>query len=420
MTDAVRGSWRGWTIWIAGTLAFIAAVFSRTSFGVAGVQAAEHFGAQVGAMSAFVIVQMLVYATMQIPAGVLLDSHGSRKTIAAGLAIISVGQLGLAIATSFPLGLAARILIGGGDALIFSSAIRLIVTWFPPRQVAVLTQLTAVMGQVGQWLSAVPLVWILNNHGWMPAFLTVAGACLLGCLIDVLVVRDAPRGVDVTSHGSGGAFAGVREVIAMPAAQLGFFVHMISASAPLMFTFMWGFPYLTQAQGLSDAQAGNVLTIMVIGGIIIGPLMGLATRRSQHRRVFLVLGVAGATAVIWTLMLVWPGSAPTWLLVTLAIALAACPPASNIAFDINRSYVPGNRLGTATGVVIVGGFLAALFTVAAIGAILSVLGGGDPSPDDFRIAMSTQLIVWVVAGVMVVRKRRQVLRENPPGSISWE
>ncbi len=270
MTRANIAGWRPWIVWIAGTVAFIAAMFARTSFGVAAIPAAEQFSAPVGALSVFVIVQMAFYAAMQIPAGAVLDRLGSRMSIAIGMGVMTVGQIVLAFATSFPLGLTARILIGGGDALIFSSAIRLIIFWFPPSKVAVLTQITAVAGQAGQWLSAVPLVMVLNNRGWTPGFVMVAAACLLALVLDLVFVRDAPPGIVVTSRGSGGVFAGVGEVLRMPAAQLGFFVHMLSASAPIAFTLMWGLPYLTQAQGQSDAQAGALLTIMVVSSMATG------------------------------------------------------------------------------------------------------------------------------------------------------
>lgn len=413
-TDISAASgWRPWAVWMAANLAFAITMFSRTSFGVAGLAAAEQFSAPVGIMSVFVIVQMALYASMQIPAGVLLDRLGSQKTIAIGLAVMMTGQLILAVATSFPVGLGARVLIGGGDALIFVSAIRLIVTWFPARQVPVLTQITAVCGQIGQWASAVPLVWLLGQHGWTPAFLTVAGACLAGVLVDLLVVRDTRPGSPVSVRGNGGGFAGVREVIALPAAQLGFFLHMATAFAPLVFSFMWGFPYLTKAQDLSDAEAGQLFTVMVVAGVVIGPAMGVLTRKFAEKRIFLALVVVGLTVVVWSVALVWPGTAPMPLLVSLVIVLAADFPASNIAFDINRSYIPGHRLGTATGLVIVGGFLAALIDIAVIGAILSLLGGHDPGPNAFRVAMATQLVVWVFATVMVLRKRRQLIATNP-------
>lgn len=70
-TEAPVGGIRPWIVWLAATLTFVAAMFSRTSFGVASLYAAERFASPVALMSTFVVVQMIVYAGMQIPAGLL-------------------------------------------------------------------------------------------------------------------------------------------------------------------------------------------------------------------------------------------------------------------------------------------------------------------------------------------------------------
>ena len=91
------------------------------------------------------------------------------------------------------------------------------------------------------------------------------------------------------------------------------------------------------------------------------------------------------------------------------IGLASCFPASNIAFDINRSFVPPHRMGIGSGLVIVGGFIAALVSVGVISMVRAWVGGADPGPEAFRIAMATQLPVWLFALTMVLRSRRKLL-----------
>lgn len=415
-STTTRGGWRPWLIWGVGNLIFAAAMFSRTSFGVAGLAAAERFDRPVALLSVFVIVQMIVYAGMQMPAGMLLDRLGSRRTLAIGTAIMATGQLGLALAPTFATGLAARVLIGGGDAMIWISVIRLIPVWFAAKHVPLLTQICSVTGQAGQWASAVPLVMILARFGWTPAFLTVAATVGIAFLLSALVIRDAPPGQPrPTSAGHpGGLLAGLREVIKMPGAQLGFFTHMATATTPLIFTFMWGFPFLTQAQGLTGGQAGGLLTVMVLAGIIIGPLMGILTRRFLAHRIEIVLIVLGATVLVWAAILLWPGRAPMWLLGLLMVMLATDFPASNIGFDFNRSYVPVHRMGAGSGMVIVGGFLAALIGIGMIGAVLTLVGGANPGPDAFRVAMATQAVLWIFATVMLLRTRRRVRAQLGP------
>ncbi|MGI5951393.1 MAG: MFS transporter [Brooklawnia sp.] len=409
ISKAPATGWRPWVVWLAGTLAFITAMFSRTSFGVAGAYAAERFGSPITLMSIFVIVQMIVYASMQIPAGMLLDRLGSRRTIAIGTFIMATGQLGLAFASSFPLGLAARVLIGGGDAMIWISAIRLIPAWFAPKHVPLLTQVSSVSGQLGQWASAVPLVRMLSGAGWTPSFLVVAAACYGGLVINWLFVRDAPPGVRTTTAPGRAGALGLREVLRLPGAQLGFFIHMSTAYFQLIFSFMWGFPYLTQGQGLSEAQAGSMMSIFVAASMVIGPIMGILTQRLSAYRTYLALSVSVLTMAMWAIVLVWPGSAPSWLLVALMIVLAMCSPASNIAFDINRTFMPPERMGTGSGLVIVGGFLAAIVQIGVIGLLLGLVGGANPGPFAFRIAMGSQVVPWALAVVLTLRSRQRLL-----------
>ncbi|SFA52295.1 hypothetical protein SAMN05444374_107126 [Rhodococcoides kroppenstedtii] len=85
---------RAWIVWGTGVLAYAVGVLHRTSFGVSGLDAADRFSAGPSLLSSFVVLQVVVYASMQIPAGVLLDRVGSRAMIVAGALIMATGQLG--------------------------------------------------------------------------------------------------------------------------------------------------------------------------------------------------------------------------------------------------------------------------------------------------------------------------------------
>src|SRR6478735_4568274 len=78
------GQVRAWIIWLTGLFAYIVAVLDRTTLGVSGLDAADRFAASPSVLSSFVVLQVVVYACAQVPAGVLLDRYGSRVLIAAG------------------------------------------------------------------------------------------------------------------------------------------------------------------------------------------------------------------------------------------------------------------------------------------------------------------------------------------------
>jgi hypothetical protein len=66
-------------------------------------------------------------------------------------------------------------------------------------------------------------------------------------------------------------------------------------------------------------------------------------------------------------------------------------------------------LGSASGVVNVGGFVAALLTILAVGIVLDVLTPGastDYGLDAFRAAFSVQYVFWGLGLVGVLRHRR--------------
>ncbi|OZC97548.1 MFS transporter [Rhodococcus sp. 06-235-1A] len=402
-----------WVVWGVGVFAYIVGVLHRTSFGVAGLSAADRFSVSPSLLSSFVVLQVIVYATMQIPAGVLLDRIGSRRMIAAGALIMASAQITLALTESLPVAVAARAFVGVGDALTFISVLRLVPLWFTPRRVPIVSQLTGLLGQLGQVLSAVPFLILLNGPGWTFAFGSAAALGLLALVLVLALVRDRP------SDGAEPVFeptslrqtlTSIAEVWRRPGTRLGFFSHMGTQFSITVFALLWGVPYLTSAQGLSAATAGALLTVSVAAAVVSGIVVGLLTGRYPMRRSWLVLAIMVSNAAMWAIVLALPGPAPLWLLVLLVVVISVGGPGSVIGFDLARTFNPSANLGTAQGMVNIGGFLASLLVIAGIGWILDAMGGY--TFDGFRVALLVQFPVWIVAitGVLLTRRKtRRVL-----------
>lgn len=402
---------RAWVVWTTGVFAYIVAVLDRTTLGVSGLDAANRFSASPSVLSTFVVLQVIVYAAMQIPAGLLLDRFGSRAMIVTGALIMAAGQMTLALTDALPAAIAARALVGMGDAFTFISVLRLVPRWFAPRRIPLLTQLTGICGQLGQVLSAVPFLLLLDAQGWTPAYISAAALGVLSVVLALALVRNAPPGVEITvmKTTARGTLRGVRAVWRRPGTRLGFFAHMGTQFSITVFGLMWGIPYLTTAQGLSAGAAGLLLTVSVASIILSGTVVGVLTGRFPRRRSWLVLGIMASNAVMWTIVLALPGLAPLWLLVVLVVVISVGGPGSVIGFDFARTFNPSQNLGTAQGMVNMGGFISSLLVMQVMGIIIGAMGGY--AFDSFRVAWTVQYVVWIAATIGIIVNRRAALRE---------
>ena len=418
------GRRRAWVIWIVGLSVYVLAVFHRTSLSVAGLIAADRFDISAAQLSTFTVVQLGVYAAMQIPVGILLDRFGSKVLMASGLALMTGGQFWFAFAGTYPVGLAARILIGCGDAMIFTSLLRLVALWFRVRQAPMISQLSGTLGQFGAIVAATPLAAALSRFGWTQSF---AGAAGLGVVLSIpllLLVKNSPyHGEAVEKIKVAALFRTIRDVWGNPGTRLGLYSHFSSQFGATVFALLWGYPFLVKGQGLAPGTASSLLIVMTVTSMVGGPFIGYATGRFPFRRSQIVLGIVAAIAAVWAVVLALPDPAPLWLLVILVVVTAAGGPGSMVGFDLARTFHRSSHLGRATGVVNVGGFVASLLTMGLIGLMLDYRAPGGPSTytlADFRVAMSVQFVFWALGAVQVWRYRRKGLAhiDAHPGAMA--
>jgi MFS family permease len=410
----LRPGARAWAVWAVGLAAYVVAVLHRTSLGVAGLDAQDRFGIGAGTLASFAVLQLLVYAGLQVPVGLLLDRFGSLRLVVGGALVMAAGQALMAVADGVTGAVLARVLVGAGDAMTFISVLRLVPQWFPARRVPLITQLTGLVGQIGQLLSAVPLAAVLAGRGWTTAFAGTAAAGVFVAIVALVALRDNPRerisaGPAISLRQLGADLGGAWR---HPGTRLGLWSHFTTQFTGTVFALMWGFPFLIAGEGLPRSTASALLTVFVLTGMAAGPVVGVLVQRHPLRRSWLVLGVICANAVGWGLVLAWPGRAPLPVLVLLVLALGLGGPGSMIGFDLARTFNPPQRLGTATGIVNVGGFVASLVTILLVGLILDARTGGSANYDiaDFKVAMAVQYLVGAVGVVGILRTRRLARR----------
>ncbi|MGZ5372971.1 MAG: MFS transporter [Aeromicrobium sp.] len=417
--DRFKGAF---VIWLVALSVYLLAVFHRSSMAVAGLAATDRFDISASQLASFTMLQLLVYAAMQIPVGLMLDRFGPRRIMLAGVAILTLAQVGFAFADSYALALIARLFVGAGDAMIFICVLRLVTTWFSARRIPLITQLTGVLGQSGAILAAVPMTIALRELGWTNAYLVAAGIGFLVAVLLLIFIHDTP---DVRSiSGPPLSLTDVRTSLAEswehPGTRLGLWTHFSTQFSATSLGLLWGYPFFVRGEQLSESTAAQLLTLLVIAVMAAGPILAWIITHHPWHRSTLVIGVVLSIVAVWTVVLLWPGNAPLPLLVLLVTVVGVGGPASMIGFDFGRTSNPEHRLGSATGIINQGGFVASLLLIVVIGIILDWRTPGSStaySPSSFRWAMSAQYALWGLGLIQIwrfrLKTRTRILAEDP-------
>lgn len=398
------------------SLAYIVGVLQRTSMGVAGVEATDRFVIDATALSILAVMQLSVYALLQIPVGVFVDRFGPRLLIGVGALTMAVGQLSVAFAPDLTVAVIGRVLVGAGDSMTFISVLRLLGAWFSPRRLPQLSQWVGTLGQTGQLLSAIPFAAALRLAGWQSAFASVAAVSVVVGIAVLVAVRDAPAGqVRHRAATLTAALGQLRDSLRHPGTRLGFWAHASLQSSGTMVAMLWGFPFLSIGLGYGPSLAAAMLGLIVLAGAVAGPAIGLLSARYPFRRSNLALLIVGLMGLVWAVLLLWPEVPPVWLVVLLLVTVAIGGPGSLIGFDFARTFNPPARHGAATGFVNVGGFVVSVVLVLAVGVVLDLQSASSVPAElyawqNWRLAFALQFPIVGAAVVALLVARRRTRR----------
>ncbi|TQN28812.1 cyanate permease [Haloactinospora alba] len=373
------GGARAWLVWGVAVGVYFLAMFHRNGLSVAALETQERFHVGPALLSVLPMLQLVVYVLLQVPAGILADRVGPRRTLLFGLAAMTCGVALFALAPNVQAAVAGRVLIGLGDAVTFINVIRLAALWFPRRRYALVSALTGTAGGLGQIASVGPLSAALHGPGWVAAFLGSAAVTAVMTLLVLLVVADSPTGPP--------GRRGTRQPVALRASVAEAFcrsgpragmAHHAAVMAPYtMLAVLWGYPFLVEGVGLTPAAAGAAMTALGAGTLWIAPTLGAVVgRRPGIRRPFATV-FATVLSAGWITVVVWPGGPPPApvSLAVLTVSSAGAMIAPSLSFDFARDGVPAHRTGVVSSVVNMSGFTTTVVATVAAGLILQAGAG---------------------------------------------
>jgi sugar phosphate permease len=211
---------------------------------------------------------------------------------------------------------------------------------------------------------------------------------------------------------AGGAFRQLGSTVRRPGTQLAFWVHLVGGTAPTAMALMWGYPFLIAGLGLDVPTAAGIFSLLVVGTVLAGPVIGYLVARFPFRRSNVALAVVSMIVGLFLLVILWPGTPPIGVVAALYLAIGMGGPGSLVAFDVARTFNPSHALGSASGIVNTGGFLGGFVSVFLMGVVIDAVrvasgpGAALYSLDGFRLAflVPVAVIAFGVVGLLVARR----------------
>lgn len=339
-------------------------------------------------------------ALLQIPAGILLDRYGPRRTIPFMLLTVVIGSFLFATAQGGAGLIIGRVCMGFGVAAIGMAAIVASTRWFPVDYFATVVGIILGLSQIGNLVATVPMAYVSAEIGWRNSYLAVTAVTGVLAVTSALLIRDAPA--DHPFHARkhetlSQAWRGVLEVLSVPdlwplLAIAGAAFAMISCILGL-----WGGPYLYDMYGLDTTERGSVIVWlaagMIVGNFTLAPLDRILDTR---KRIILICGFATAGVLA---VLAFEPRLPL-VAVTAAFALIGILSGYTIVIIAHgRCFYPDRLMGR--GVTIVNtAVLAGAGTMQALTGLIAGLlapGATSLSAGDYRIIFATLTGVLLIA-----------------------
>jgi MFS family permease len=340
--------------------------FDRTVLSIAMPILMQQFALTPVAVGYLLSAFIWSYAPCQLPAGVLLDRWGTRKTAARCIAFWSLATALTAAATSFSFVFFTRLLLGIGESPTFPLAARAIREWAPVRERALAFAISGSGSAFGTGVSAITIAWLVNTVGWRLSFVFSGALGFVWVAVWLFAYRDpeqapwlpaAERQMILTERSPGGTSSAggmsLRELLSYQT-MWGLFLVQGCVNYTQYLFLTWLPTYLVQSRGLNIMHSGIQTAICYLGAMVITLVLGrlcdhlltpeaVAAGKRRYAVVFLAFGAS-------VMMLAPYTASETALLAELTFSLACVQSVFVNTYSLTNDLLrAGSSIGAAIG-----------------------------------------------------------------------
>jgi len=249
----------------------------------------------------FTLVFPLVQVILTIPAGIIIDKIGFKWGVGIGALFTGVfAMLRIIDPASFLLLVAAQVGISIGQPFVLNGVTKLATVWFSPREEGTAVGLGTLALFIGMMVALGLTPVLVQDMGFGPMLWVYGIMGILGALAFVLLVRSTPptpsRAPDEDQSeikwGGMGVILRNRNFV-----MLGFIALVGLGAFNGLAT--WLEKILSEMHNISLTDAGNISSVLILGGLVGCLVIPLISDKIGRRKPFLILGsLVGAVCII--------------------------------------------------------------------------------------------------------------------------
>ncbi|MBK1671907.1 MFS transporter [Ectothiorhodospira shaposhnikovii] len=397
-----------WTIYSVLIAAYMLVFFHRFAPAMVSGELSAAFGVTAAALGSLSAMYFYIYTAMQIPAGVLADTLGSRYAVTLGNLVAGSGSIVFGLADTLATASVGRFLVGLGVSVVFVGLMKSNTVWFSERKYGSISGLTLLLGNLGAIAATGPLALMLLYVEWRSLFVALGIVAIVLALLSWWLVRDRPEqlgfpsvremeGLPPHAPRKQHWIKDLRAVLANRRLWPGFVYDFGITGSLFGMLGLWAIPLLRDVHGLSRGDASVYTTVATVAFAVGCLLAGSFSDRLGRRRPVLQAGALVYLSVcLGLLFLPWGPGASGLTLFTLMGLSAGC---FVVAYAHAKEVVAPALSGMAIALVNTGLFLGAALFQPLFGWAMDLgweglMSGGVP----VYTAVDYQRGLWLLTG----------------------
>jgi ACS family D-galactonate transporter-like MFS transporter len=329
------------------------------------------------------------YAALQLPSGLLLDKFGVRRVGRISTILWAVASFGAAVSTGIGGFLAARLLLGIGEAPTFPANSKAVGYWFPKQERSLATAIFDSMAKLSSGIG-VPLLGVLLLHfGWRWSFAATGFISILYFILFYAFYRNPSEDQRLSPAerqfiAKGGAQPEDRAKAekgaplwyllrqrSVSGLALGFFgynytFYLLLTWLPSYFLAVHHVDLLHSVVYTSVPWLFATLTDLVIGGWLVDALIQRGWNAVRIRQTVLIAGTSLGLGILGAASARSAAGALIWI----SISIGGLSAASPVGWSIPSLIAPKESVGTVGGILNFSNQLAAIAAPIVTGYVV--------------------------------------------------